>query len=243
MPEPMRGLSHQEVALADILMRDGFAFVPGVNMRIMLEQTGSMAGWDDFAASWNDLVPDAYMADKGRYRQRRHAVFLATPDGIARQPHQPHFQTLDYNPLNGGIERWFEPIGAGQTEVLQTILTCCHDLFGNLAPAARHWRVEAHQFRIEARPGEAGKPTPEGMHRDGVDYVMVLLIARKNIRSGITMIESIEGKPLGHFTLTHAFDAAFVADRRVAHGVTPVEPIDSQQPAYRDVLVVTFKAQ
>jgi hypothetical protein len=29
----------------------------------------------------------------------------------------------------------------------------------------------------------------------------------------------------------------------VAHGVTPVEPIDPAQPAYRDVLVVTFRKE
>jgi hypothetical protein len=32
-----------------------------------------------------------------------------------------------------------------------------------------------------------------------------------------------------------------VDDRRVMHGVTPVQPLDPAEPAYRDVLVVTFK--
>jgi hypothetical protein len=46
---------------------------------------------------------------------------------------------------------------------------------------------------------------------------------------------------LGSFTLTDPLDAALVDDARVFHGVTPVEPVDATQPAYRDVLVVTFK--
>ena len=50
------------------------------------------------------------MADGGRYRKRRHAVFAVTASGIARQPAQPHYQSRDYNTLNGGIERWFEPV-------------------------------------------------------------------------------------------------------------------------------------
>ena len=38
-------------------------------------------------------------------------VWAAGKQGpIARGAHQPHYQTLDYNTLNGGIERWFEPI-------------------------------------------------------------------------------------------------------------------------------------
>jgi len=116
-------------------------------------------------------------------------------------------------------------------------------LFGALAPQTRAWHIETHQFRIEARPGEHGQPTPEGVHRDGVDYVLVLLINRRNIRSGVTTIHALDGRPLGDFTLTDPFDAALVDDRRVAHGVTPVEPIEPASPAYRDVLVATFAAE
>jgi hypothetical protein len=154
-------------------------------------------------------------------------------------------QSLDYNPVNGGIERWFEPIepevGAGAS--LLAILAFCRTLFDTLAPSIPRWHIEVHQFRIEARPDEQGRPTPEGLHRDGVDYVLVLLVDRRNIARGVTTIHAPDGRPLGHFTLTVPFDAALVDDARVAHGVTPVEPIDSQQPAYRDVLVVTFAAR
>ena len=125
---------------------------------------------------------------------------------------------------------------------MRTILTFCQSLFGSLAPATASWHIETHQFRIEARTGEEGKPTPEGLHRDGVDYVLVLLIDRQNIRSGVTDIRALDGRPLGHFTLTDPFDAALVDDRQVAHGVTPVEPINPALPAHRDVLVVTFAA-
>ena len=41
--------------------------------------------------------------------------------------------------------------------------------------------------------------------------------------------------------VTAPFDAALVEDARVYHGVTPVAPLDPAAPAYRDVLVVTFK--
>jgi hypothetical protein len=48
--------------------------------------------------------------------------------------------------------------------------------------------VELHQFRIEAGDGEAGLPTPEGAHRDGVDWVIVMLVDRHNVASGVTDI-------------------------------------------------------
>ena len=162
---------------------------------------------------------------------------------VTRQPHQAHYQSLDYNPLNGGIARWFEPvapeIGAGAS--MTAILAFCRDLFRALAPETPAWHIETHQFRIEARPGEKGLPTPEGLHRDGVDYVLVLLIARRNIASGTTSIHALDRSLLGSFTLTEPLDAALVDDRRVYHGVTTVEPLDPARPAYRDVLVVTFR--
>jgi hypothetical protein len=228
--------------LTDQIGDDGYIFVRAPEMHELLEQVGPLSDWETFAASWNDLGRDTYMADGGRYRKRRHGVFSVSADGIVRQPPQPHYQSRDYNTLNGGIERWFEPVteAVGSGASMICILTFCHALFDRLAPA-RTWHVEVHQFRIEARQGEAGRPTPEGMHRDGVDYVLVLLIGRRNIASGMTTVHDLSGNDLGHFTLTDPFDAALVDDARVMHGVTPVERVDPTAPAFRDVLVVTFR--
>jgi len=79
------------------------------------------------------------------------------------------------------------------------------------------------------------------MHRDGVDYVLVLLVNRTNIASGVTSVHDLTGKTLGDFTLTAPLDAALVDDARVMHGVTPVEPLEPDESGYRDVLVVTFR--
>ncbi len=233
-------------ALAAVIARDGFAHVRAPKMRALLDEHGGTADWDAFAASWDDLGLDTYMADGGRYRKRRHAAFAMMPgsDAIRRKPHQPHYQSRDYNTLNGGVERWFQPVlprvGAGAT--MSAILRACRELFDALTKVPV-WHIEVHQFRIEARPGEAGRPTPEGMHRDGVDQVLVLLVRRENVRSGETSIHDLAGHKLGSFTLTEPLDAALVDDNRVFHGVTPVEPVDPARPAYRDVLVVTFRRE
>jgi len=230
--------------LQTLIQQDGFAFVTHGVMRQLLWPAGEPADWGYFVASWEQLGPDAYLAAKGRHRRRRHAVFSAEASGqIHREPDQPHYQSLDYNTLQGGIERWFEPVlpGIADGPSLQRILGFSRDFFESLAPAVRQWRIEVHQFRIEARPGAAGEPTPEGVHRDGVDYVLVLLIDRINIESGTTSIHKPDGELLGSFTLTHSLDAALVDDARVCHGVTAVTPHEPTHPAHRDVLVVTFR--
>ena len=229
--------------LADTLLRDGFAFVGGEAMRATLGVT-QLADWDRFAASWNDLGLDTYMADGGRYRKRRFGVFAASPGvpEVVRKPHQPHYQSRDYNTLNGGIERWFPPIlpDIADSGSMQAVLGFCRLLFDRIS-GPQAWHIEIHQFRIEARRDAAGQPTPEGMHRDGVDHVLVLLVGRRNIQSGVTSIHALDGRALGSFTLTAPLDAALVDDRRVMHGVTPVAPVDPAQPGFRDVLVVTFR--
>jgi hypothetical protein len=233
-------------SLTAAVVRDGFAFAHGGAMLEILGPFGALSDWRRFADSWNDLEVDTYMADGGRYRRRRHAVYLVPETGsIDRGPHQPHFQALDYNPLNGGIARWFEPITPEVADgpAMRTILGFCRSFFGSMAAGTRAWRAEVHQFRIEARPGEEGQPTPEGSHRDGVDYVLVLLIHRRNIASGTTTIHGRDGQQLGDFTLTEPLDAALLDDRRVYHGVTPVRAIEPAVAAHRDVLVVTFSSQ
>ena len=196
--------------LAGTIERDGFAFVQAPQMRALLGDP-ELRDWESFAASWNDLGVDAYMADGGRYRRRRFAALRATPLGILRKPRQPHYQSQDYNPLNGGVERWFEPVtdAVAGHPALNAILRTSHELFDRMTPAAVRpdaWHVELHQFRIEARPGQAGRPTPEGMHRDGVDWVLVLMVRRENIASGETTIYDLAKRPLGSFTLTRPLE-------------------------------------
>lgn len=56
--------------------------------------------------------------------------------------------------------------------------------------------IDCHQFRIEARCEALGQPTPEGVHRDGVDYVFVMLVNRVNIESGTTSVHDLDGRLL-----------------------------------------------
>lgn len=234
-------------AIAAKVADHGFAFVRAPEMQAVLEAAG-LSDWDSFAASWDDLGVDTYMADGGRYRRRRFACFRAGAAGITRKPHQPHYQSRDYNPLNGGIQRWFEPVTerVGGHPAMRAILATSRDLFDRVTPSTLRpasWHVEVHQFRIEAAVGQEGRPTPEGLHRDGVDWVLVLLVDRINIASGETGIADLTKQTLGSFTLTAPLDAAVTDDNRVYHGVTPVTPLDPAAPACRDVLVVTFRRE
>jgi hypothetical protein len=232
--------------LHEEILREGFAREPSAAMRPLLGGGAALSDWEPFAASWGDLPLDTQLPEGHRYRRRRHATLSARAGETAfrREPHQPHYQAPEYNKLVGGIERWFEPVlpEVFESASFRAIVGLCLRVFGELRPRA-DWRIEVHQFRIEARREAAGQPTPEGVHRDGVDYVLVLLVSRVNIESGTTTVHALDGRVLGSFTLTEPLDAAWVDDARVMHGVTPVRPLDPSREAHRDVLVVTFRSR
>jgi hypothetical protein len=212
----------------------------------LLSSIAKTAIGDDpsFVDSWNTLEEDQYMADGGRYRKRRHAVFQATQQAPKPRlmPYQPHYQTEDYNQLNGGVERYFAPIMPDLIESpsLMALLDFGRQIFSRMAGSSQ-WHIELHQFRIEARDGQKGNPTPEGVHRDGVDFVIVVMINRVNIESGATTIYNLDNELVGEFTLLKTFDMAIVNDHKVYHGVTPITQKVATQEAYRDVLVITYK--
>ncbi|APW37890.1 hypothetical protein RD110_12350 [Rhodoferax koreense] len=196
--------------------------------------------------SWNDLPPDAYLKDGGHYRRRRHSCFVVQGDALTQVPHRAHWQPLAYNALHGGMERWFEPMrdsdvhAPGWRQLLVALGRICTALKADAgAPAAPPWFVEAHQFRIDTTDG-IGRPTPEGAHRDGVDFVAVLLVDRVGIKGGETRVFEAEGPNGQRFTLTEPWSMLLLDDTRVIHESTPIQP--TADGGHRDTLVLTFRA-
>jgi hypothetical protein len=228
------------------IILSGYAFRSGREIQAAMKHCGLDTSWPLFASSWNDLGLDLYMADGGRYRRRRFASFHVADDVIRRKPHQPHYQSRDYNILNGGIQRCFAPIleEVANHDFMLKLLGDCGRLFDIISPSSTRsspWHAEVHQFRIEAGQEESGLPTPEGMHRDGVDWVCVVLINRQNVSSGVTRIFDNQSGSLNEFTLTDALDTIFLDDIRVQHGVTPISRLDSKREGFRDILVLTYR--
>ena len=63
------------------------------------------------------------------------------------------------------------------------------------------------------------------------------------VEQALSRIADPAGRDLGHFTLAEPLEAVVLDDRRVLHGVTPVRPLDAARPAWRDVLVLTLRAE
>lgn len=193
--------------------------------------------------SWSDLPPDEYLKDGGRYRRRRHASLIAEAGALELVPHRAHWQPLAYNALHGGMERWFAPMQAADLaqpawrQLVLGLAGLCTTLRGG---ATARWYVETHQFRIDTTDG-IGRPTPEGAHRDGVDFVAVVLVGRHGIKGGETRVFEAEGPNGQRFTLAEPWSLLFLDDARVIHESTPIQPV--QGTGWRDTLVLTFRSR
>ena len=198
-----------------------------------------------FKPFWSDLPPDTYLKDGGRYRRRRHSCFVVdsadTEAPVKQVPHRPHWQPVEYNALHGGMQRWFEPMLP--TMVVHPAwqqLLCWLARLSSARTLAQPWFVEAHQFRIDTTDG-IGRPTPEGAHRDGVDFVAVFMVERVNIKGGETRVFDAAGPSGQRFTLTESWSVLLLDDARVIHESTPIQPVTEGQVGWRDTLVVTLR--
>ena len=221
------------------VQRQGYAVLSRASV-VQFTQCAA-ADLDALRPSWNDLPPDAYLKDGGRYRRRRHACYVIDGENITPTPHRAHWQPVEYNALHGGMQRWFEPVAPATADapVWQQMMLAMGRTCSALKPAVQRWYVEAHQFRIDTTDG-IGRPTPEGAHRDGVDFVAVFLIGRNGIKGGETRVFEANGPSGQRFTLTEPWSLLLVDDEKVIHESTPIQP--TGDGGYRDTLVLTYRA-
>lgn len=231
----------QDSVVGDALVQSGYALLAPADLERQFALP--VAELAQLRASWSNLPRDLYLRDGGSYRHRRHSCFTYDPASraLTLAPHRAHWQPTDYNALHGGMERWFEPI---ESQLLTApawgqLLRALGDAFSAVRPVPR-WYIEAHQFRIDTAAG-IGRPTPEGAHRDGVDYVAVILIDRAGVRGGETRVFEARGIAGVRFTMTEPWTALLLDDERVIHETTPIQPETDALAGVRDTLVLTYR--
>ena len=225
--------------LDDALTRTGFALLSAADVQTWLRTDA--AALDALHASWNDLPPDGFLKDGGRYRRRRHSCFVVDGAGVQPAPHRAHWQPLEYNALHGGMQRWFEPMAPSvvASPLWHTLLSTVGQAVSALH-GARPWYVEAHPFRIDTEGG-IGRPTPEGAHRDGVDLVAVFMLGRHGIKGGESRVFEANGPSGQRFTLSEPWSLLLLDDARVIHETTPIQPLGAGELGWRDTLVLTYR--
>ncbi len=190
--------------------------------------------FDGFKQFFNDLPVDPYV--KGKYRFRRLSRFTAAGNELVKLPHGCLFQSKEYNPLVGDIKREFAEIDDALTELddFKKLVFAFVDAC-KLHPEAE---IGVHQIRTTCSLNNFGNPAPEGIHRDGTDFIGIFSVNRENIQGGETHLYVAKKEKPVFKKILNPGELLLVNDREFFHFTTPIKPISDAQ-GVRDVFVLT----
>ena len=209
--------------------KDGYFALPASQWQIP-----QVEGQERLVAGFADLVPDGHMGDGGRYRFRRYGKWRLQQGQLERLKGSSIYQELHDNPLNGGVERTFAELSSAQTDnpFVEALILADAQRLG--LPSDQVFEVGLHCVRIVATPEAAGKPTPEGIHRDAEAYTVQHLINRQGIRGGVFSAYDDEKRPVFHWLQLERWDSLFFVGS-LWHSASPI-----QGDGHRDILLIDF---
>ncbi|MFD3875573.1 2OG-Fe dioxygenase family protein [Streptomyces sp. NPDC058623] len=231
-------------AAREELRTNGYSLMPADRLVIDTELRQHVK---ELAAEWENLETDQYLKGGSRFRERRYDRFLFVPrtGEVRLRPHRPYFQSMGANDYAGGIDRDVAPLSRTTlaNPLLTRLLRSDFETFPVPEDAWRDdpWDVQCHQFRIISTPDETGEPTPEGPHRDEVDFGVIHLMGRFNARGGESQVYDLDRELVTEFCLTEQMDTMYWADAQVLHAVRPILPVDPAKAAVRDVLIMGYR--
>jgi hypothetical protein len=230
------------VDIADSLRSDGFALVPGTGWQM----SGPTAeAFYELRDAFNALPLDTYLPDHGRYRFRRYTAYEVPPSGDLHElPTRPYYQAPEHNALVGGIPREFAPLGptlAGNAYLRALVQVGVQAVTEAVVAASQRWHVDVHLVRVVADGARFGKPSPEGPHRDGFDYVSIHLMDVAGVdQGGITEVLDHDGASVLRTRLAEPGDTIYLDDKRLQHDVSPIE---ASRYGRRDVILCSYRSQ
>ena len=181
---------------------------------------------------------DKYMGNQTRYK--RFSQYRLSPDkqtgqwSFEKLPHRAYTAFKEFNPIGGGIKRDHPPLEADFTGYVRL------GIAGIGLDDSEDWQINLHQNRTVATPEKPGLLTPEGIHQDGHEFVMIGILRRNSVVGGITRLwKSKDDKEPFWTGMLEPGQAVLLDDRNVWHDVTDVLPEDGKA-GHRDIFIVSF---
>ncbi len=201
--------------------------------------------WEALRAAYPSLPLDEFLPGGLKYRFRRwgKAYYLPSTGEILPLPPADYFQSADINTVTGGIVRRFAPLLPDMVDnpFMQALIRFNMDQFPiRLDQRSAPWQVDIHLIRVVADSTGLGHPTPEGIHKDGAEFVTVHLVELDNAAGGDVTIYDNAKQPLFTFRLASLLDSYLFEDPRVWHAAGPIKPIDPARPAVRSILTFDY---
>jgi hypothetical protein len=194
-------------------------------------------GLESLRSSYQRLPKDPYV--DGDFRYRRLSRFIAPEQKLRALPHREFLQTDSYNHLLGNIRREYDELEAS-VAMSDAFIHMLSEIKKGLNLDLSSSVLGVHQIRIVAQKNSSGHPAPEGIHKDGFDYIAIICMDRFHVSGGVTeLYEDPNGSPIFSKVLRPG-EILFCNDRSRFHFTGPLEPMGTEF-GHRDVFVVTIK--
>lgn len=183
---------------------------------------------------FTELPVDPYI--KGNYRFRRLSRFIVSGDELIKLPHGYLYQSKDYNPLVGGVKREFAELDDAliRLDNFKKLVLAFTDSC-KIHPEAE---IGVHQIRTTCSLNNYGNPAPEGIHRDGTDFIGIFSVDRESVQGGETHLYTARKEKPVFSKILNPGELLLVNDHEFLHFTTPIKPT-SDGEGTRDVFVLT----
>jgi hypothetical protein len=191
---------------------------------------------DEWKIFFNNCPKDEYVPEGFRYK--RLSWYRISPTGFLELlPHAPLIQSKSYNPVHGDILRDYQP--------LEKELTIKKDFLFFVKNFSEYCNLKPEDVilvqlqRITCNKDQVGHPAVEGFHRDGVDWLGLMVVSRHNILGAETYLKDESDQIIFESTLQEG-ELLIIDDRKMLHYTTPIKSNDEAlNHGYRDVIIIT----
>ncbi len=195
-----------------------------------------------YRESFNDLGPDDYHPAESGGRTRRlgqyHATYdLKTGDSVITKLKTELFLQGETNKLTGHIHRPFLSVEVDLKPYIKHGFVEVNKIWP-LTGYGNEWLINCHQIRVHAAQTQEGIPVPEGIHKDGAEFVIMACVARERVKGGISHIYEDENQPPVYGVTLMPGQAVMVNDKEVFHMVSPLISVETH--GYRDMILMGF---
>lgn len=199
-----------------------------------------------FSAWWDNLIRDENFRQY-THRERRILRYRSADNDPVRLEINPdvHFKpavTYDVKYQQGTNVLSYAEEGFINDPILQQIIQFDREIINMLYGQPEAITMDIHQFRVKACTGKAS-PTTSGIHQDGFDWIFMHYINQHNILPVASEIfrHQDEDSLLLRKSMNQFMETLIVDDNRCWHRASSVKQLNNQQPAWRDLLLVTCR--
>lgn len=188
--------------------------------------------------SYDNCPVDEYMGHGTRYKRFSQYRLRPVPQAdkgwtFELLPHRDYTAFKKFNPVGGGMRRTYGSIEVDFTPLIE---------FGADAlglDRSEDWQINVHQNRSRADADRPAPLTPEGIHHDGHEFVMIAVLRKVNVAGAETRLwKPNADEPFWRGILDER-QAVLLDDRAIAHDVTEVLSANGH-PAHRDIFITAF---